>query len=548
MNIDTQVKSFLEEKFSGSKPPSIILTGNAGDGKTYLCRKIIESFSGTFPGWNENDSNLSIYSRGLELRVVKDLSEIGEQEGVEILRALEDNRNSSDKAVFYLIAANEGRLRALLEQAALPELQTQVDQQLTGELAVSEADLAVINLNRINTSVYLPQVIAWLTDSAQWEECHGCPAIDACPIRFNASKLAEERVADRLKLLYKILEHTGLHITVREALVHLAYTVTGKLSCEQVTASYNEPGNELHEAAYYENCWGTLATEADLRKMTVARHLRPFDVGEYSLYEVDDFILHGDVADSERTRNEHSKIFAPSVDLNGDYFHQRRQAYLRGTEVSEKASDKFLELLPHCRRKLFFEMADKNTAAKLTPLLSLSEYLELLEGDKGKLDRAKKQLIVGLNRALTGLFVPDNDTLYATSQYAHAVESPVPIVRAEVPEANMDFRVEKEKADWVEAEHELILGIVVDPWGGGSPVMEHIDLLRFEYLMRLSRGGSYNVLAEECALFVRELKDKLLTSSTKVNEDDNQVKFFGLENDRYVLKKLYIDEQGGLST
>lgn len=552
LEIETRVEGFLKERFAGLAPPSVILTGNAGDGKTYLCRRVFEAFSGpeTSVEWGER-SQLTVERDGLELRLVKDLSEIDEREGERVLRDLQAVSASGEPGPVFLIAANEGRLRALLGNDGLGQLRQKADAQLRGEPVAAGDRLLIINLNKASTASYVTRVLEWVARPEQWRECRGCPALGACPIRFNAERLAEERVGKRLVALYRILEHMDVHVTVRDMLIHLAYVVTGGLSCEDVIrANRDALSHDLHTRAYYENCWGTRASPADLRKLTVVHHLRTLDVGNYSLYEVDDFVINGDSGDDEEAEREHARLFAPAVDLNGAYFAQRRRAYLRGDAADSGSSGakEFVEMLPHCRRKLFFEWKDTEKADRLTPFLFLPDYLKLLGGYGSALERARSQLIVGLNRALTGLFVTNENVLFVTSQYAHAVEHPVPIVRVQVPALNVDLRAEPDDPEWSDAGRRRLTLKIAHPWAGQAPVEERIDLLRFEYLMRLSHGGTYNVLAQECSLFVRELKDKLLTSFGSSIVDDERLMFFGVENDRYVIKRLQFDERGKLWT
>ena len=549
LEMDTKVERFLKERFAGERPPSVILTGNAGDGKTYLCRRMFETFSGpeTPVEWGEQ-SQVTVERDGLELCLVKDLSEIDENEGERVLRELQAASSARDAGPVFLIAANEGRLRALLRHGDLEELRRKADAQLRGE-APTDDQLLIINLNRASTSSYVPQVLEWVARPEQWRECRGCPAFNGCPIRFNASRLAEDRVTVRLTTLFRILEHLDVHVTVRDMLIHLAYVVTGGLSCDEVVRKHREPDHDLHTRSYYENCWGTRASRADSRKLSVVNHLRNLDVGDYSLYEVDDFIINGDSADDEVPRVEHARLFEPAVDLKGEYFSQRRRAYLRGDAASASgAAEEFVGLLPHCRRKLFFEWEDTEKADRLTPFLFLPDYLRLLGGYGGILDRAKPRLIKGLNRALTGLYVSREDILFVTSQYAHAVEHPVPIVRVQVPAWNVALRPEPDDPVWSDSGRRRLLLKIADPWAGQPPVAEHIDLLRFEYLMRLARGGTFNVLEEECSLFVRELKDKLLTSFGSSTGERDRIMFFGVQDERYVLKQLQFDEGGRLWT
>jgi lipase chaperone LimK len=61
--------------------------------------------------------------------------------------------------------------------------------------------------------------------------------------------------------------------------------------------------------------------------------------------------------------------------------------------------------------------------------------------------------------------------------------------------------------------------------------------------MRLADGGTYNVLAEECELGVRNLKDHLLSAFGNEPNTGDLVEFFVAEQRRYSLKRLRIDEQ-----
>jgi hypothetical protein len=70
-----------------------------------------------------------------------------------------------------------------------------------------------------------------------------------------------------------------------------------------------------------------------------------------------------------------------------------------------------------------------------------------------------------------------------------------------------------------------------------------MNLLLFEYLMRLANGGTYNILADECELSVRDLKDRLLSAFAR-DSAGGSIEFFVAERQRYALRKLRIDERG----
>src|SRR5215467_2590178 len=116
LRLNTRVEAFLRACFERPDPPSVILTGNAGDGKTYLCRQMIAAFTGRpVEDW-EPFTKQPVERDGVRLQVVKDLSELGEAQGVQVLRGLAATLAGSVTPDRYLIAANEARLRYLLRQ------------------------------------------------------------------------------------------------------------------------------------------------------------------------------------------------------------------------------------------------------------------------------------------------------------------------------------------------------------------------------------------------------------------------------------------------
>jgi hypothetical protein len=58
--------------------------------------------------------------------------------------------------------------------------------------------------------------------------------------------------------------------------------------------------------------------------------------------------------------------------------------------------------------------------------------------------------------------------------------------------------------------------------------------------MRLAQGGTRNVLADECDLSIRKLKDRLLTAFGASSESDGQIEFFSIEHNNYVVKQLQV--------
>jgi hypothetical protein len=541
--LETRTEQFVRSRFARDNPPSIILTGNAGDGKTYLCRQIVSAFTGRpVAEWSDH-LDWSIAHNGLTLRVVKDLSEMTEEAGARILYDLFVNWRAEQPRTVFLIAANEGRLRAVLQRERLEELFQEIDRQLREGPVLDHERLVVLNLNQVTTSTYVPAALEWLTDPGHWETCIGCIARDACPIRFNASRLASAHVVSRMQRLYQILEHLGIHVTIRDMLIHLAYTVTGGLNCAGVINRMPQDWEPYH-FVYYENVWGESANEYFRRKAVVLRHLRRLNVGQKSVLEVDDFIVNGHHA-NPADQMIHDRLFAPALDVGGQHFAQERKAYLYGGASVPHPEEEhpLMRWLPRCRRKLFFEWQHA-AADRLFPFQHLSEYFRLLGSDQALLTRYHHEIILGLNRAFSSLYLTNADALYVTAQYAHAVEQPMPLVRIKIPADNVVLQPASVQTDAFD--HELTtLRLVIYPPPGvqDEPVTWTVNLLRFEYLLRRARGSTPGILAEECDLSIRQLKDTLL-SRFATEQQPGRIDFFAADRNRYTFRTLWVDSEG----
>ena len=520
LRLETKTEQFIRNYVRREFPSSIILTGNAGDGKTYLCRQIVQFLTKQpIKDWSDR-LDWPIDLGDFTLRVIKDLSEMDENTGTDIMLDLAANKELalSEKVerprYMFLVAANEGRLRALLRHDLLSDLHKDIDQQLR-EGPDLNSDIIVLNLNHTTTSLYVTQTLSWLTDPIHWSACQGCLAFNRCPIRFNAIRLAEQLVVNRLKFLYSTLEHLGIHITIRDMLIHLAYTLTSGLDCKEVIEQSQNRTSEWqpHRYVYYENIWGESATETFNHKTSVIDHLVRLNVGKTSVFEVDDFIINGQ-PNNEASQSEHEQLFAAGqLDLGDKLFLQERNAYLQGgaSSPNPEKEHSLIEWLPRCRRKLFFEWKNTEVTDRLLSFTYLPDYFRLIKSLSTLRDHFTRDLILGLNRAFSGLYLTDANSLYVTSQYSNVTEQPVPIVKVQVASDYIDlivqFQMGKEVLDSTTT---LFMDIPAPPRVKAEPIKFPINLLLFEYLMWRSLGGTSNVLATECELAIRRLKDELL--------------------------------------
>ncbi|WP_034336429.1 hypothetical protein [Deinococcus misasensis] len=531
----TEVGERLFQLFDQDRPPAVILTGNAGDGKTYLCRKIIEKFTGRdFPGWDRDAVKQDFDRNAHPLRVIKDLSEMGVQSSESILKGLH-RRLLGAPSMPFLIAANEGRLRAQLASLGLPELQAEVDRQLQQGPDPRKAVL-IIDLNRIPTSGYIPQVLDWMTERPKWTACGNCAARADCPILHNATQLGKSTVQKRVLRMYELLEHLEHHVTIRDQLVHMAFTLTGGLTCQKVRQQQKHQSEWRAKArnfAYYNNLWGLEATETFRKKATALKLMGRLDVATQSVFQVDHFIISDHQASGHPA---YQQVFAPAIDLGHTLFHQERESYLLGDHL-EKAVDFVKGWLPHCRRKVFFEWHDEEAVLSLLPFQHLSSYLKLLKDPKNaRMEWPVRKMVLGLNRAFSGLFVQETDHLYVTSHYGQGARTSIPIIRQKIPFEQLDLEVQLPEQSFLPVQPQMTLNITnvkLSP----DPVRWKVNLLRFEHVMRRASGGTANVLAEECDLDIRHLKDELLTRFQSAPSGE-QIEFFALSHAGYRPERL----------
>jgi len=281
--------------------------------------------------------------------------------------------------------------------------------------------------------------------------------------------------------------------------------------------------------------------------LVVINHLRRLNFGNHSSFEIDNFIINGKLDNVKGRADEYEELFKPGADLDNRRFSQERDSYLRGGASSPRPEEEheFLFWMPHCRRKLFFEWRNTEQANRLVPFVFLPQFLQLLEKKKEVPDRVKKDLILGLNRAFSKLYITEENSLYVTTQYAHTIEQPIPIVRLKLPADNIDFRSDGSLPQAYDYNrHALKLAIYPPARIQHSPLQWQVALLRFEYLMRLAQGGTFNILSEECELAIRQLKDALIAAFASSSDERKSVTFFVAERNHYALHELWINDEG----
>lgn len=258
-SIDTNINQKIIDELSTS-PRSIIITGNAGDGKTRICRNVYDQLvEKEFEGWPESGIEEITY-KDYTIRIIKDLSELRDEIIVSELKKMQETLQETEPKLYFLIAANEGKLTHTLVK--YPELKSLKDviipQFMSPKKEFKEAEhVKVYNLLYASSSIYAEKIIEGWNEEENWSICGECSSRHKCIINDNHVAMSNKMTRNRMMRMYKSLDMNGKHMTMRELLIHLAYTHTGGMTCRNIhEASQSEAIEELAKKSYYENFFG----------------------------------------------------------------------------------------------------------------------------------------------------------------------------------------------------------------------------------------------------------------------------------------------------
>lgn len=521
-SIETKVEDYLVNIYH-TNPRSIILTGNAGDGKTRLCRRVFDSLSpNTIKSWPKNGI-IDIQYQGKEIRIVKDLSELPEST-IQII--LLDLKNSliEKKNRYYLIAANEGKLTQSLSQQGLSYLQDKVRVRFETHLNNDE-QLEILNLQDVTSSVYAGKIIQEWTKEKHWSQCGSCSLSKECIMFHNYQKLKEPKIQQKLVDQYRTLDYLSEHITMREMLIHLAYTITGGLKCEDISSEDISFKDSHYNKVYYENYFGASAINGQAEKIQALKVIKTMDPGKYSFSYIDDFIINGDISGNLMLETEHLKLIDNSIDLKRGYFKNQLNMY---RDHNEKVTYEDISFwINKLRRKVFFEADEELLAVeKLLPFEYVNYYEDVLNGNK--ISEFKKMLIPSLNRSFSRKLIDPSvvKNLYSINETL--------LIKNSFKKSELELNIEPLRKEIDHLPSKLILGIK------GEEMKLNINLAVFEYLMRIHGGGTHNILKNEVEILIDTFRNELMTIEND-SEDDLEILKYDQSKGLYIEAELTID-------
>jgi serine/threonine protein kinase len=426
----TKLDSRLIPDILGGKYKLVIITGNAGDGKTAFIRKIEDKAGNKHTLEHHNGASFNI--KGISFLSNYDGSQDEEERANDLVLSeffvpfeglLEFNRSSEGR----IIAINEGRLVEFLKTSGKFDNLADIIEEYfyQGGKINLPAGLLIINLNlrsvvasEKDTPSLFKKQIKKLTEKSLWEKCNNCPAASKCFIRYNVETFndtaAGDEVINRLEwLLRTVALKRELHITMRDLRSFISFILTRNYNCNEILDLTNEitekPLNwwKHHFFNITDSSANDLGNQDRLIKL-----LRETDIASVSAPTLDRDLFFGDHKPSmflefdERKFSlldqfNNSKIYTPSHEQNEDVQNQTLQMHkiFRRHQFFEGKIN-FRNRLPYRSVAKFYEKLTSDSRPKTEQeellndtLFNVSKAISLNEGcDKDEI--YKKHLVL----------------------------------------------------------------------------------------------------------------------------------------------------------
>ncbi|TDL50363.1 hypothetical protein E2R60_22785 [Paenibacillus dendritiformis] len=555
----------LIENFSSNNPKSVILTGTAGDGKTYNCREIWLSLNGSLQIW-QNDDKIKelLLPNSKKLYVIKDLSELRDEER-SILKIFVNSVLNFDDSIVFLIAANDGQLIEAWKHID-SDLQTELVKQCVEDLLVSEVreksgfNLKLYNLSQISAARLFPQIVDVVLQHPGWNDCNNCSLREndqtdrKCPIWENRKRLEgrknDKLIRSRVTDLLELCELNGVHLPIRQLLLLVSNMLLGHpdakdrlMTCSDAVKIMDN--NRTSLASIYRNILGENLTERRRESTDVFATLGRFGIGYETSNTIDNILIFGE--DDSELYSYYEELVLNDTYYGADQtFRANQKNYLEGVT---DGGETFLNSLRSQRQRLFFVIPrDKEVELKLWHLTTFQYAGEFLSdvyraAKNGKVaTQITSRISQGLNRIFTGLLAKNNDELILATSGSHS-QAKVSRVFEE------SISVPKKRGENMQIKMNDIGKLVVEVRLSPSvaAVELPLQLVRYEFLSRVAEGALPGSFSRECYEDILGFKSKLLNQlelRRKLDEegadDENDLSFriIRLNQDGFIDDKI----------
>jgi hypothetical protein len=513
---------------------NVVLTGNAGEGKTSLCFELVEALTQkSAEGHDGVQIITSETPRGtLTITLIYDVTAWRKRDNgylnSDCVKVLERMAESAYEGTteFFVLAVNDGQMHDLFRSLppGAPESVRKLQKDLIGLHARGEEDcgerLRLINLSRVPSEKIMELCLAAVLDRPEWscftDEPDNPLFSDVSSLSRNYRALNNPITREKLLMLARIADVTEHHLPTRGVLCLIANALLGHPKARDRVIRPGAEANRIassgmaHEAALHRTLFGENLTKGSRAKREIYRFFSMLHIGEETTNDLDEILIFG--TRDEELRPAYDELVSP------DPFNQRNpdlsamlDRYIRGDIIDEEETTLFLAELAAERRRVFLLASPaqlrQHLLWKITVFHHAREYLEEvlkpLEDGKSPVRLHLRKLAAGLNRIWTGLLLADNANEVYLATGLDLTTSPV----SDIHLSQIDLDSEPPGFEIVR-ENGSVPEIALR--SNGREFRFAITLPRFEFLCRVADGAMPSSFSRESCADFMSLKQRCL--------------------------------------
>lgn len=461
LHITSKVEALIKEMLSKGK--IIFLTGNPGDGKTFVIKAVEDAIS-------EYDTY-----------VEKDMNNIAGYDSIvqDILQCYKEQRPA-------IIAVNEYPFMQLCKHIKneAPDIYKEILDAKKSAITYSTSQpligrIALIDLNERNLldadrnllGELIDKFIALISEDTQHNKC----------LEYNIKALSIPEVKKQVLSLIQLAASECEHFAIRDILGALAFMFTACLT------------EEYEEQKYYSAIFSG--------SNQLLQAIQQFDPIYLSSPSLDEQLWNGEVKDGW-------VIEAPSKWPNDP-------------EFEDKDTDEAIKLFQKIKRQYYFENVHGHELSDLQPS-EIKKCTDMFNS----FDSQKKKIKERLIRAINKLFLPSSEDkkslhIWTTHRYDMSIPAAVAVSSKSIDSSELDIQMPR-PADWLNGLEYIPNHIIMTPKGKNEPVLRlDIDFIRT--LNAIEEGYPINLLAPQyeqaASMFLQQLDDNGFTEEN----DDGEI-------------------------
>jgi hypothetical protein len=530
---------------------SIVLTGTAGDGKSRLCGHAWSALGGDAQVWATDEvyyeTTAPVAGRLRTVGIIRDLTKLkGGSFGQfadkdALLDAVSRAMLDEDPSHIFVVAANDGQLmetwRRFGTQGDGFRVYTMLENLLVEEADPAAAGVAFFNLSAVPCATIfdlsLTAVLGHEGWAAAYEEAEERGFFGSeCPIRRNYEALQQPLLQARLRELFELLDHSGLHTPIRRVLLLLANVLLGHPHVkDRLMLPAGVPdllaANLGHHSDIHQNIFGENLTPARRESLEIIEFLSRFGIGHETTNRIDNILLFG--AEDEALRRYFTLLVEDGTPPRKlAELRSARASYLESPESDVDGGHPFLATLVGQRRAMFFripgEMVEELRLWDLTVFSRAGEYLEEVIRPLAQEARISRRilgrLVNGLNRVFTGMLVATERELLLATNLSYSGSGVSQLLEERVS-------VSPKRQERIDISLQGRTPILVVQLDSDIRCKLALNLVRYEFLMRVAGGALPGSFSRECHEDILAFKSAILAalSDTRPAEDHGDLIF-----------------------